>query len=58
MSSSIHTIPVTAIVENDGKFLFIKRSRNSKNMAGKWVFPGGKCESNEDVIGALYRELK
>lgn len=58
MSSSIHTIPVTAIVENDGKFLFIKRSRNSKNMAGKWVFPGRKCESNEDVIGALYRELK
>ncbi len=58
ISNNKHTIPVTAVVENDGKFLFIKRSKNSKNMAGKWVFPGGKCESNEDVIGALYRELK
>jgi len=57
MSNNKHTIPVTAVVENGGKFLFIKRSRNAKNMAGKWVFPGGKCESDEDVIGALYREL-
>lgn len=58
MNDYKHTIPVTGIIENDGKFLFIKRSRNSKNMAGKWVFPGGKCEKQEDVIQALYRELK
>jgi len=55
---SKHTIPITAIIENEGKFLFIKRSRNSQNMAGKWVFPGGKVEADEDVIQALYRELK
>lgn len=53
-----HTIPVTAIIENNGQFLFIKRSRLAKNMAGKWVFPGGKVEKGEDVIEALYRELK
>ncbi len=58
MNNYKHTIPVTGIIENDGKFLFIKRSKNSKNMAGKWVFPGGKCEKKEDVIGALYRELE
>lgn len=58
MMNNKHTIPVTAVIENNGEFLFIKRSRNSKNMAGKWVFPGGKCEKSEDVIGALYRELK
>lgn len=52
-----HTIPITAIVENDGEFLFIRRSRKSKNMAGKWVFPGGKIEAGEDAIQALYREL-
>lgn len=52
-----HTIPITAIVENNGEFLFIRRSRNSKNMAGKWVFPGGKIEAGEDAIQALYREL-
>ena len=53
-----HTIPVTGIIENNGKFLFIRRSRLSTNMPGKWVFPGGKCEKGEDVIEALYRELK
>lgn len=52
-----HTIPVTAIIENEGKFLFIKRSRYAKNMAGKWVFPGGKVEKGEDLIQALFREL-
>ena len=52
-----HAIPVTGIIENDGKFLFIRRSRLSTNMPGKWVFPGGKCEKGEDVIEALYREL-
>ena len=53
-----HTIPVTAIIENEGQFLFTKRSRMAKNMAGKWVFPGGKVEKGEDVIEALFRELK
>ena len=52
-----HTIPITAIIENNGQFLFIKRSRNAKNMAGKWVFPGGKIEKGEDAIQALFREL-
>ena len=53
-----HTIPITAIIENNGEFLFIKRSRESKNMAGKWVFPGGKVEKGEDIIQALFRELE
>ena len=53
-----HTIPITAIVENNGQFLFIKRSRNERNMAGKWVFPGGKVEHGEDAIQGLFRELK
>lgn len=57
MSQFTHTIPITAVVENNGQFLFIKRSRFSKNMAGKWVFPGGKVEWGEDAVQALYREL-
>ncbi len=58
MSKFLHTIPLTAIVENNGKFLFVKRSRNQTNMAGVWVFPGGKIEKGEDAIQALYRELE
>lgn len=57
MNNYTHTIPITAIIENEGQFLFVKRSKYSKNMAGKWVFPGGKIEKNEDAIQALFREL-
>lgn len=57
MSESLHTIPITAIVENKGQFLFIKRSKKENNMAGKWVFPGGKVKNGEDAIQALFREL-
>ena len=57
MSKFHHTIPITAIIENDGQFLFTKRSSKETNMAGIWVFPGGKVEKGEDAIQALYREL-
>jgi 8-oxo-dGTP pyrophosphatase MutT (NUDIX family) len=45
-----HTVLVTAIIENNNKFLFCKRHVGSKNMPGKWVFPGGKVELGEDVM--------
>jgi len=57
MSKQKHTIPITAIIENNGQFLFIKRSRHEQNMPGKWVFPGGKIKKGEDAIQALFREL-
>lgn len=58
MSKFLHTIPLTAIIEHNGKFLFAKRTKNQTNMAGIWVFPGGKVEKGEDAIQALYRELE
>lgn len=53
-----HTLSVTAIIENNGKFLFVKRDSSMGNFPDKWVFPGGKVEHGEDVIQALYRELE
>jgi 8-oxo-dGTP pyrophosphatase MutT (NUDIX family) len=58
MENYKHTLSVTAVVENSGRFLFIKRPGNLGNFPDKWVFPGGKVEHGEDVIQALIRELK
>src|SRR5680860_590790 len=57
MSNIKHTLSVTAIIENGGKFLFVKRDQSLGNFPNKWVFPGGKVEIGEDVIQTLYREL-
>ena len=53
-----HTVLVQAIIENKGKFLFIKRSRHEAHMAGVWVFPGGKVKLGEDAHQTLWRELE
>lgn len=55
---SKHTIPITAIIEYKGKFLFTKRNHNASNFSSKWVFPGGKAEIGEDIIQTIFRELK
>ncbi len=58
MNKNRHTLSVTAVVECQGKFLFVKRHSTLGNFPDKWVFPGGKVEPGEDVIQALWRELK
>ncbi|MDO8604882.1 MAG: NUDIX hydrolase [bacterium] len=57
MTSTQHTIAVTALVEHEGRFLFIQRPATAGEYSGQWVFPGGKVDANEDVIQALLREL-
>jgi 8-oxo-dGTP diphosphatase len=37
--------------------VFLARRRQGKSMAGKWEFPGGKIENDEDPKSALQREL-
>lgn len=53
-----HTVLAQAIVENEGQYLFVKRSRNETHMAGVWVFPGGKVKLGEDANQAFWRELR
>ena len=53
-----HTLSVTAIIEYEGRFLFIKRRGDVPNFPNKRVFPWGKVELGEDVIQALTRELQ
>lgn len=49
---------VAALIENEGKVLIAKRNEGSDYTNGKWEFPGGKVELNEDELTAIQREIK
>ena len=49
---------VAALILKDGKVLIAKRSTGDPNVFGKWEFPGGKVEPNEDEKHAIEREIK
>lgn len=49
---------VAALIEKDNKYLIARRSTGSKEVLGKWEFPGGKVEKNEKEEKALEREIK
>ena len=49
---------VAALIENDNKVLLAKRSTGDPNVFGKWEFPGGKVEPEENEINAIEREIK
>ena len=48
---------VAALIEKEDKVLIAKRSTGDPNVLGKWEFPGGKVELNEDEIHAIEREI-
>ena len=48
---------VATLIEKDNKVLIAKRSTGDPNVYGKWEFPGGKVELNEDEIHAIEREI-
>ena len=47
---------VAAVIERDGLVLICQRKTGQRH-AGKWEFPGGKVEPEEDLKSALEREL-
>ena len=49
---------VAALIENDNKVLLARRSTGDINVLGKWEFPGGKVEQDENEIDAIEREIK
>ena len=49
---------VAALIQKDGKILIAKRKYGHDNTGGKWEFPGGKVEQNEDEFNAIEREIK
>jgi len=51
-------IGVLAIVERNGKFLFVKRNSKNRFAPGKWGFVGESVEYSESLEGALKRGMK
>lgn len=52
------TVVVAAIIQDEqGKFLCAKRG-DWKSLPGKWEFPGGKANQDEELVSALIREIK
>ena len=49
---------VAALIKKDNKYLIARRSTGSKDVLGKWEFPGGKVEKDETEEKALEREIK
>ena len=48
---------VAALIEKEDKLLIAKRSTGDSNVLGKWEFPGGKVELDEDEMHAIEREI-
>ena len=51
------TVKVAAAVIKDAEKILIAQ-RLKGEFKGKWEFPGGKLEENEDSVNALKREIK
>lgn len=51
-------IVVAALIKKEDKILIAKRSTGDKNVLGKWEFPGGKVEKDENEKVAIEREIK
>ena len=51
------TVKVAAAVIKDAEKILIAQ-RLKGEFKGKWEFPGGKLEKNEDSVSALKREIK
>lgn len=49
---------VAALIKNDNKVLLARRSTGDINVFGKWEFPGGKVEQDENEFDAIEREIK
>ena len=47
---------VAALIEKDNKVLIAKCSTGDPNVYGKWEFPGGKVELNEDDVYIIKNE--
>jgi 8-oxo-dGTP diphosphatase len=58
MSTFLFRVPQKAVINEDNKFLILKRSPNAAVYPNHWDLPGGRLESGEDMKRSLEREVK
>jgi len=58
MPGQIVVLVATAMIEKNGKYLVLKRSKNNITNKDKWQFPEGKVRFGENVLKALKREVE
>ena len=58
MPGQIVVLVATALIEKNGKYLVLKRSKNNLTNVGRWQFPEGKIKFGEGLINALKREVE
>lgn len=51
-------VAVKVIIQNDNKFLALKRSDNDDITPGNWELPGGRLHWGENPVDGLIREVK
>lgn len=50
-------VVVAAVIEREGCYLLTRRLKGT-HLAGRWEFPGGKCDPGESHAECLVRELR
>jgi len=55
--SKCRRIVEAIVVDDKGKVLLLKRSKNNSRFVGKWQLPGGKIEKKETPLRAIKREI-
>lgn len=54
-----YLISVYALIRNDnGEYLLLRRSKNSRTQPGKWDLPGGKVDPDETLEETVRREVR
>lgn len=58
MDNRLFSLSAKVLIQNnDGKYLLLKRSLESRSNPGKWEFPGGKVDPGEILEAGLLREV-
>ena len=57
MTAGVPIEVVAGVLRDAGDRVLLAQRMAPRDWAGRWEFPGGKCESGEDADAALLREL-